>query len=54
MSPWRKTFWIWVVIIVCALLLWAGIVWLFVWATVHYYLKPLLELLTVFAAAFSE
>lgn len=48
-----RTFWVWVGLIVLSLVLWAGIVYLFMWATVYYYLQPLLTLLAVFAAAFS-
>ncbi len=54
MSPRTKTLWIWLGIIVLALVLWALIVYLLVLATAYYYLKPLLELLAIFAAAFSE
>ena len=49
-----KTFWVWVGLIVLSLALWAGIIYLFMWATVHYYLEPFLMLLAVFAAGFSE
>lgn len=53
MKPGTKTLWVWITMIVGSLLVWAGIVSLFMWATVHYYLEPLLMILAIFAAAFS-
>jgi hypothetical protein len=48
-----KTFWVWVALILLALLMWAGLVYLFMLALVYYYLDPFMTLVAVFAAAFS-
>lgn len=48
-----KTLWVWLTVILSSLLMWVGIVYLFMWATVHYYLEPFLMLLAVLAAGLS-